>query len=356
LDPETKDAVIKMAGVAAAVGPVLVVIGSLVVAIGKLIWAVGKIKTAFAGFSGASAVSAELAAADGAATGLGASLMSLLWPIALVAAAVAVWVHNWEEIQEAGQLLVERTKEHLEQIKADWIAVTDAVKEYSTAKWAEIKEKFSLFMEGMKIGSQIAWDFIKGQFQEKIDFIKGLVDGGFGFIEETIRTRIENARSEIETKLNLIKTIFEGIAEGARLWGEHLIQNFIDGIKSKFGFVDSVMGSLGEKIASYIHFSEPDVGPLSNFNSWMPDMMNQMADQINAGVPGVASAMQNVAGTMARQINPDYSGQLASINSGIGRLAAAGSNITVPVYIGQQKFAQAVVSANQMNNYRNGGR
>ena len=67
--------------------------------------------------------------------------------------------------------------------------------------------------------------------------------------------------------------------------------------------------------------------------------------------------MQNVAGTMAGQINPDYSGQLASINNGIGRLAAAGGgNITVPVYIGQQKFAQAVVSANQMNNYRNGGR
>jgi len=350
LSDEQVDAAIKIAGFAATIGPILLVIGGITTAIGKFVWALGTIKGAFA-------AGGVFAGAGETLAGVGAGISGLLGPIAAVAFAVAVWVKNWNEIQEAGQLLVERTKEHLEQIKADWIAVTDAVKEYSTAKWAEIKEKFSLFMEGMKIGSQIAWDFIKGQFQEKIDFIKGLVDGGFGFIEETIRTRIENARSEIETKLNLIKTIFEGIAEGARLWGEHLIQNFIDGIKSKFGFVDSVMGSLGEKIASYIHFSEPDVGPLSNFNSWMPDMMNQMADQINAGVPGVASAMQNVAGTMAGQINPDYSGQLASINNGIGRLAAAGGgNITVPVYIGQQKFAQAVVSANQMNNYRNGGR
>ena len=38
-------------------------------------------------------------------------------------------------------------------------------------------------------------------------------------------------------------------------------------------------------------------------------------------------------------------------------LAVAGmGDLTVPVYIGNQKFAQAVVSANQMNNYRSGGR
>lgn len=350
LSDEQVDAAIKIAGFAATIGPILLVIGGITTAIGKFVWALGTIKGAFA-------AGGVFAGAGETLAGVGAGISGLLGPIAAVAFAVAVWVKNWNEIQEAGQLLVERTKEHLERIKADWIAVTDAVKEYSTAKWAEIKEKFSLFMEGMKIGAQIAWDFIKGQFQEKIDFIKGLVDGGFGFIEETIRNRIENARSEIETKLNLIKTIFEGIVEGAKLWGEHLIQNFIDGIKSKQSLISTVMSGIGQTIASYIHFSEPDVGPLSNFNSWMPDMMKQMAQQINAGIPGVESAMQNVAGSMRGEMAPDYSGQLASINNGIGQLAAAGGgNITVPVYIGQQKFAQAVVDANMITNYRNGGR
>ncbi len=357
MDPETKDAIVKIAGVAAAIGPVLMVIGSLVVGVGKLIWAVGKIKTAFAGFSGASAVSAELAAADGAATGLGASLMSLLGPIALVAAAIAVWVHNWEAIQEAGALLVERTKEHLEIIKADWLAVTAAISEYSAAKWEEIKQTFSAAMEGVKLAGSVAWEYIKSTFTEKIEFMKGVVTGGFGFIEETIRARIEGAKTQIETTLEGVKVAFEMIRDLAKTWGSDLIQNFIDGIKSKFSFLESCVKGAAETIAKYIHFSEPDVGPLADFNTWMPDMMSQMAQQINAGIPGVASAMQNVAGTMAGQINPDYSGQLASINNGIGRLAAAGGgNITVPVYIGQQKFAQAVVSANQMTNYRNGGR
>jgi hypothetical protein len=39
------------------------------------------------------------------------------------------------------------------------------------------------------------------------------------------------------------------------------------------------------------------------------------------------------------------------------QLAMAGyGDLTIPVYIGNQKFGQAVVNANQMNNYRSGGR
>ena len=350
LSDEQIDAGIKIAGFAAAVGPALIVIGSLVTGIGKLVWAFGQIKLAFAA-GGAFAGAGESLAA------VGTGISSLLGPIALVAAAVAVWVHNWEAIQEAGQLLVERTKEHLELIKADWLAVTAAISEYSAAKWEEIKQHFSAAMEGIKLAGSVAWEYIKSTFSEKIEFLKGVVTGGFGFIEETIRARIEGARVQIETTLEGVKVAFEMIRDLAKTWGSDLIQNFIDGIKSKFSLLESCVKGAAETIAKYVHFSEPDVGPLANFNTWMPDMMKQMAQQINAGVPGVASAMQNVAGTMAGQINPDYSGQLASINNGIGRLAAAGGgNITVPVYIGQQKFAQAVVSANQMTNYRNGGR
>lgn len=357
MDPETKDAIIKMAGVAAAVGPVLMVIGSLVVGIGKLIWAVGKIKAAFAGLSGASAVSAELAAADGAAAGLGASIMGLLGPILAVAAAIAVWVHNWDEIKEAGQLFVERTLEHFEAIKAAAIEVHEAIKAYVAAKWEEIKNTATTAMEALKIALGLIWDFIKGIFQEKIEFIKGVVDGGFGFIVETIKGKLEAAKESVQWIIDNIKGIMEGVANIARTWGEHLIDNFINGIKSKASFVTTAVSGLANTVREYLHFSEPDVGPLADFNTWMPDMMSQMAEQINAGVPGVRSAMQNVAGTMAGQMSPDYSGQLASIDSGIGKLAAAGGgNITVPVYIGQQKFAQAVVDANQVNRFRNGGR
>ena len=351
MDPATKNIVIKGGMVAAAVGPILMILGGIVVGIGKVIWAWGQLQTIMGG------TAAAAGSASAGLSGLGASIAGLLGPIALVAAAIAVWVHNWEEIQEAGQLLVERTKEHLETIKADWIAVTEAVKTYTAAKWEEIKAKFSAVLEGMKIAGSMIWDYISGIFTSKIEFIKGVVEGGFGFIKDTIEAKLQAAKDFISNFTDNIKLIFDTIVNTARSWGEHLISNFLDGIKSKFDMISTVMSGAAETIKSYIHFSEPDVGPLSDFNSWMPDMMTQMAQQINAGVPGVAAAMQNVAGTMAGQMNPDYSGQLASINNGIGRLAAAGGgNITIPVSIGNRKLETIVVSANQMNNYRSGGR
>lgn len=351
LSDEQIDAGIKIAAFAAAVGPVLMAIGSVVVGIGKFVTALGAIKGAFAAggiFAGAG---------EGLAA-VGSAISGLLAPIGLVVAAIAVWVHNWDAIVEAGQLFVERTQEHLAAIAEAWHAVTDALGVYLSAKWEEIKNTFSLVMEGIRMGVAIVWESITATFTEKIEFVKGVIDGGFSFIEETIRTKIENARTAIQTTLDGIKTGFEIFIELAKTWGEHLISNFVGGIKSKFSMLTTVVSGMASTIRSYLHFSEPDVGPLADFNSWMPDMMKQMAQQIDAGIPLVESAMQDTAGAMKGGLNSvDYSGQLASINSGISQLATAGgATIEIPLMMDNIKLAQAVASVNLRSNYRSGGR
>ena len=351
LSDEQIDAGIKIAAFAAAVGPVLMAIGSVVIGIGKFVTALGAIKGAFAAGGIFAGVGEGLAA-------VGSAISGLLAPIGLVVAAIAVWVHNWDAIVEAGQLFVERTQEHLAEIAEAWHAVTDALGVYLSAKWEEIKNTFSLVMEGIRMGVAIVWESITGTFTEKIEFVKGVIDGGFSFIEETIRTKIENARTAIQTTLDGIKMGFEIFIELAKTWGEHLISNFVGGIKSKLSLVTSVVSGVASTIKGYLHFSEPDVGPLADFNSWMPDMMKQMAQQIDAGIPLVESAMQDTAGAMKGGLNSvDYSGQLASINSGISQLATAGgATIEIPLMMDNIKLAQAVASVNLRSNYRSGGR
>lgn len=351
LSDEQIDAGIKIAAFAAAIGPALMAIGNLVIFVGKFVTALGSIKAAFAAGGALSGIGEAFA-------GVGAAISGLLVPIGLVAAAIAVWVHNWDAIVEAGQLFVERTKEHLSAISESWHAVVDALGVYLSAKWEEIKNNFSMAMEGIKLGFGIAWDYITGIFSSKIEFIKGVAEGGFSYVEETIRTRIENAKAAIQTALDGIKIAFELVGNLARSWGEHLISNFIDGIKSKFSMLTTVVSGMASTIRSYLHFSEPDVGPLADFNSWMPDMMKQMAQQINAGIPGVESAMQNTASAMKEGYESvDYSGQLASINQGIGRLAMAGdTTINIPLQMDGMNLGRAVAKVNLMNNYRSGGR
>jgi hypothetical protein len=66
--------------------------------------------------------------------------------------------------------------------------------------------------------------------------------------------------------------------------------------------VGDAIGSVAEKIAEYIHFSQPDRGALAHFNEWMPDMMKQMAEQIENGRYQVQLAAGHVAADIAAPI------------------------------------------------------
>lgn len=47
---------------------------------------------------------------------------------------------------------------------------------------------------------------------------------------------------------------------------------------------------------SYLHFSRPDVGPLRDYESWMPDFVQGMADGIKSNAWRVQDAVAGPAG------------------------------------------------------------
>lgn len=72
--------------------------------------------------------------------------------------------------------------------------------------------------------------------------------------------------------LDLIKNVFT--IDNFKKWGSDLIDGFIGGIRDKFDDVKEVAKGVAEKVSSFLHFSEPDEGPLSNFHTFAPDMMD----------------------------------------------------------------------------------
>lgn len=65
------------------------------------------------------------------------------------------------------------------------------------------------------------------------------------------------------------------------------------------GAVGDAIAEVAETIAEFIHFSEPDKGPLSHFHTFMPDMMKQLAEGMEAGRFKVRVAAANVAADIA---------------------------------------------------------
>lgn len=52
---------------------------------------------------------------------------------------------------------------------------------------------------------------------------------------------------------------------------------------------------MADKIKSFLHFSVPDEGPLTDYQSWMPDFMGGLADGISASEDTVLDKVKGVA-------------------------------------------------------------
>ena len=91
-------------------------------------------------------------------------------------------------------------------------------------------------------------------------------------------------------------------------WGKDLIGGFIDGIIGNVGNLINSVKNVAATIASYLHFSRPDIGPLRDYETWMPDMMQGMASSLRANVYRLTDALDLVGNTMQKSLALDTTG------------------------------------------------
>ena len=94
-------------------------------------------------------------------------------------------------------------------------------------------------------------------------------------------------------------------------WGKDLIGGFIDGIIGNVGNLINSVKNVAATIASYLHFSRPDVGPLRDYETWMPDMLSGMAQSIRSNIYRITDAIDFLGGSMRQTLPLDADGQAA---------------------------------------------
>ena len=72
-----------------------------------------------------------------------------------------------------------------------------------------------------------------------------------------------------------------------------MIQNFINGITAKFSALVSSVKRVAQTVKSFLGFSEPEMGPLSNFHTYAPDMMKLYAEGIEDNIGVVKNALND---------------------------------------------------------------
>lgn len=124
------------------------------------------------------------------------------------------------------------------------------------------------------------WDSI---VKSITNFISGAVNWGKNLLDTFTSGIVSNISSVVGGIGQMWDSIVSGVTgfiSGAWNWGKDLIDNFTEGIKAFISKpVDAIKG-LADKIKSFLGFSEPEEGPLSNFHTYAPDMMELFAKGI----------------------------------------------------------------------------
>lgn len=173
--------------------------------------------------------------------------------------------------------------------------------------WDGIKEVFSPVAEVLGNFFSSAWDAIKGVWNVVVGFFTGVWNGIKGVFSsvatwfgDTFRSawnNITNAFANVgqffSSIWNTISGTFTGLVSSASQWGSDLIDNFVGGITAFAHKVADAVSGVANTVKSFLGFSEPEKGPLSNFHTYAPDMMKLFAQGITDNANLLKTAFNN---------------------------------------------------------------
>lgn len=208
-----------------------------------------------------------------------------------------------------------------------------------TDMWEKVKTTITDKIENIKTDIETKWTHIKEWLATTLTNIWDKFKEIFDNIKQSVKEKIDNVKDSIQEGMENALEYLSSLPQRFFDWGHDMIQNLIDGIKSKFEDFKNTVVEIADTIAEYVHFSEPDKGPLSNFHTFMPDMIDLMVNGINQGIPKLQSAMAGMTGSMASSMKGGavYNGN-STVNVTV--YGAAGQDVTQLANIIEQKIAQ----------------
>lgn len=295
--------------------------------------------------------------------GLSGVLTGVVLPIAGVAAAIVAIIaiiQNWDTITETIATVWETVKNAVvntwNNLYSKFVEIFTAILnnpvvqlivDYVTTRFNIMKDLITGIWDGIKDIASGAWELIKNIVLGPVLLLCDLVTGNFTKLKEDASKIFSNLGNALSSIWNGIKGIASSIwtaikeniantvgrmVDGVKLaiqkipgifsdifgrvrnfvtslpgealrWGRDIIDGIADGIRGAIGKVTNAVSGVANKIRSFLHFSEPDVGPLSDFHTYMPDMMTGLASGIKAGIPMLQKAAGLAAGAISGGLN-----------------------------------------------------
>lgn len=349
LDPETQQQIVMIAAIAAAIGPLIVIIGTLISSVGKIITFGGQIVslvgsiTTWMGTASTFITGTMIPAITGVVTAIGPFLLIAAAVIAVITAIIVV-IKNWDAIVEVAQFVWESFCEKVSQL-------VTAFKEFFTSAFQAIGSFFTGIWNGIVSVATNAWSSIRNVFSTVGSFFTGIFQQAWNGITN-IFNRLGGFFSGV---WNSVTGIFKsaGMAIGNAISGA--VKTAVNFVLSKaIGIINGFIGAINAVIGVINKIPGVSLSKISKLG--VPQLerggvlaKGQVGLLEGNGAEAVVPLDQNEKwiAAVAREMKAALAGN---------QTAMAAGDIVIPVYIGQSKLNDIIVRANQINNYRSGGR
>lgn len=144
------------------------------------------------------------------------------------------------------------------------------------------------------------------------------------------------------------KLLGTSISTEAGSWGADLVNSLAQGITNGGGIIAKAVTWIGDIITSFLHFSRPDEGPLREYEKWMPDMIQGMADGIRDNAYLLQEAAADLGGKLKMQLQYDVGSAngFAQVATNSRTVSMGGINVNVYPSDGmdEERFAQYTIT------------
>ena len=237
-------------------------------------------------------------------------------------------------------------------IGAIWNAITNV-------NWSHLGAiLITSIADGIRSMGESLLSTVKEVLQNPLGFMKELFSSLKNMGSQTMQlfsSGISGMASSIFTAVTSIKNTIENIlstlASSALNWGRDMIQGFANGIASGMQNLLNTVKNLAGRIASFLHFSRPDEGPLRDYETWMPDFMAGLAGGIRSNTWRVEDALGSLTSQM--QMTGAISADIASApRAPAAPYGDVYINISGAQYSSEQSLARAIAQELQFMTQR----
>ena len=184
----------------------------------------------------------------------------------------------------------------------DWSGLWEAVKQLASDVWNGILNIVSTILASIWNVLSSIWSTIWGFISETLTNIWNGITSTFTNILNSITETVGNIKNSIVEGFQAAIDWITSLPAQALQWGADIIQGIVDGITGAVGKVGEAVKGVADKIKSFLGFSEPEDGPLSDFHTYMPDMLQLMAEGIQKGKSVVSNAIKDLTGGMSDEV------------------------------------------------------